>query len=63
MKVNEKAEPICTDNFFYDLFYGGYFNPEVFLVDKQMINDVNNAIQLIKKYKMALRDSGKMEEI
>lgn len=51
-----------SDEFYYDLFVGGYFAPEDFLEDKKDIKAVNEAIKLIKQYELLLIENGLCEE-
>lgn len=62
-QFNMDADPISsTDGFEYDLFYGGYLEPEKFLIDKSQIRKVKEAIEIINEYKEQLIDSGLYEE-
>ena len=49
MNIKENTS-ICTDDFMYDLFYGGYIKPEDILVDQNDINKVRSAIDIILEY-------------
>lgn len=42
---------ITTDDFFYDLITGGYIKPEKLLKNKEDINLVLDAVEIIKKFK------------
>lgn len=53
---------IYTDDFYYDLFVGGYLNPEAFLDNKKDIENLNNAIELIKQYELLLMENGICED-
>lgn len=50
MKLKENLE-ISTDDFYYDLFEGGYINPEEMLIDNDDIIAVENAINVIENFK------------
>lgn len=44
-----------TDNFWYDLFDGGYIKPETFLEDESA-KKVKEAILVLEEYKQLLMD-------
>ena len=51
MKFIEVDEPaVCSDDLFYDLFDGGYIKPEELLVDKDDIQKVQSAINLVREF-------------
>lgn len=59
--------PIYTEDFYYDLFTGGYFDPSKMyknITDDSVINqqDVERAIEVIELYKQVLIDNNLMEE-
>lgn len=62
MKTKER-EPMPTADFYYDLFMGGYFHPELFLENADDIYEVKNALYIIEKYKETLEENGLIEEI
>jgi hypothetical protein len=49
-----KRKPMPTEDFYHDLFVGGYFHPDMFLEDIKDIYEVKNALYIIEKYKEAL---------
>ncbi len=49
MEFIKKAR-IVTDDFFYDLFCGGYIKPEELLKNQEDIDKVKNAIEIIKDF-------------
>ena len=55
MKIKEGTD-ISTDDFWYDLFDGGYINPETFLEDEEDIVRVKNAIAVIRELQDSLED-------
>lgn len=63
MEVLSNVESVPTDDFLYDLFYGGYFRPDKFLKNEDDIKRVKNAIKVIKDYQNTLEDNDLLEEI
>jgi hypothetical protein len=55
MEFVKKAK-IVTDDFYYDLFEGGYIKPEKLLKNKEDIDKVNNAIKIIEDFKDSAED-------
>ena len=60
MEFVKKAK-IVTDDFFYDLFDGGYINPEKLLKNQEDIDKVKNAIKVIKDFKDSAEDKDILE--
>lgn len=60
LKANHK-DIIVTDDFYYDLFLGGYIKPEDFLI-KDDTYQINAAIQAIKDFEQLLRDRGILDD-
>lgn len=50
MKLKNGVEPIWSDEPHYDLFDGGYLNPEKFLENEKDIVKVREAIETIEEY-------------
>ena len=51
MKFIDVGEPVVsTDDLFYDLFVGGYVKPEKLLVDKEDVEKVQNAINIVQEF-------------
>ncbi len=50
MKFKKDAE-IATDDFYYDMFDGGYIKPEKLLESKEDVDKVKEAIKVIKLFK------------
>ena len=51
MKFIEVTEPaVSTDDLFYDLFVGGYIKPAKLLVDKEEIEKVQSAINIVQEF-------------
>lgn len=50
MKLKNGVEPIWSDEPHYDLFYGGYLDPEEFLDKENDIVKVRKAIETIEEY-------------
>jgi len=51
-----------TDDFYYDLFLGGYFKPEKFL-DEESAKKVKEAINIINQYENLLVENELIEEM
>lgn len=62
MKTKER-EPMPTDDFYHDLFVGGYFKPDDFLEDEWDIFIIKKSIERIKEYKRTLEQNNLIEEI
>lgn len=62
MKFKKNAE-IVTDDFYYDLFIGGYIKPEKLLKDQIDIDRVKIAIETIKDFKDSAESENIIEEI
>lgn len=60
MEFVKKAK-IVTDDFFYDLFNGGYIKPEKLLKNQEDIDKVKNAIEIIKDFKDSAEDKDILE--
>lgn len=58
---NENLESVVTDDFYYDLFIGGYFKPDKFL-DKDSAKKVKEAMKTIEDYEQLLIDNDLIEE-
>ena len=51
MKINnEKTQEAYTTDFYYDLFLGGYIEPEKYLENESDAQKVNDAIATIKEF-------------
>jgi len=54
-KFKEDAEPQCSSNdFWYDLVYGGYIKPEKVLADEDQIRRLKEAISVLNSFENAL---------
>lgn len=60
MEFVKKAK-IVTDDFYYDLFDGGYIKPEKLLKNQEDIDKVKNAIEIIKDFKESAEDDDILE--
>jgi len=56
MEFVKKAK-IVTDDFFYDLFDGGYIKPEKLLKNQEDIEKVKEAIKVISDFKDSAEDN------
>ena len=62
MKIREDAEAIATDDFYYDLFAGGYIKPEEMLSEEDA-KKVREAVSVITDFVDSLEEAGKLEEM
>ena len=60
MKLKKDAT-LITDDFWYDLFDGGYIKPEKLLEDQVDIDSVEEAINILEDFRESLDDI--LEEI
>jgi hypothetical protein len=49
-------EPLHTDDFWYDLFHGGYIKPENLLQNKDDVAKIKDAMQLLLQFKEELEE-------
>ena len=63
LKLKQASLPtVSTDDFYYDLFLGGYFKPEKFL-DEESAKKVQEAIDIINEYENLLVENELIEEM
>lgn len=55
MKIKEGCEA-STDDFWYDLTYGGYLKPEEILEDQADVERVREAIATIREFEAACEE-------
>jgi hypothetical protein len=55
MNFKENLE-MYTDDFWYDVFDGGYISPEKLLEDSEEISRINNAIEILKEFREACEE-------
>ena len=60
MEFVKKAK-IVTDDFWYDLFDGGYIKPEKLLKNQEDIDKVKNAMEIITDFRDSAEDSDIIE--
>jgi hypothetical protein len=60
LKTKKNAEPVITDDFFYDLFDGGYIKPDKLLKEKST-EKVREAIATIEEFRQLLEDEDLIE--
>lgn len=60
MEFVKKAK-ISTDDFYYDLFDGGYIKPEKLLKSKDDMEKVKSAIAVIKDFKSSAEKADILE--
>lgn len=61
MEFKENVK-ITTDDFFYDLFLGGYIKPKDILVNEDDIARVNDAIDVIQDFYADLDEADIIED-
>lgn len=57
-----ELESVGTDDFYYDLFKGGYFKPEKFLAEISA-EKVKEAISIINQYESLLENNELLKEM
>ncbi len=62
MKTKKDVIPVCTSEFYYDLFDGGYIDPENLLIKKDA-KKVREAIWTIIEFRETLEEAGLLEEM
>lgn len=45
------SDMACSDGFGYGLFDGGYINAKVIIADEKQLNEITEAIKLLRKFK------------
>lgn len=60
-KFKDNLDSIVSDDFWYDLFEGGYIQPRELLADKGQIKEVEKAIEILQNFYGDLEDSGLIE--
>lgn len=63
MKFKSIEEPQPTDDFWYDVFKGGYIKPEDFLEDPEDIQKVREAIRVLEEFERGLYDNELIEDM
>ena len=61
--IREDASPVPSSDVYYDLFDGGYLNPENFLKNDTAIMEVRAAMSVINTYLAELEDAGILEAL
>lgn len=51
MKLKENIPVMCTSDFWYDIFDGGYITPKMFLEDQADIEAVENAMAIVDEFR------------
>lgn len=62
MKFKQLEDPITSNDTYYDLFDGGYIVPEEILADVRDVIRVRAAIETIREFLEAARETGTLEE-
>ena len=63
MVVKGVAPEMATEDFWYDLFYGGYIRTADFLEYEEDIEQVEKAVEVLQKFREALFFSQKITEM
>lgn len=63
MNFKKREEPQPTDDFWYDVFDGGYIKPEDFLEDQEDIDKVREAIKVLYEFEKGLYDNELIEDM
>jgi hypothetical protein len=56
-------QKIITNDFFYDLFDGGYIKPEDLLKDENDVETIKNAIKIIKEFRDLAEENDVLDHI
>ena len=51
VRINEDVEPVGVDDFWYDLFEGGYIKPKDFVYYPGALAVIEEAIAVLKSFK------------
>jgi hypothetical protein len=60
-KFKEHAEVVNSSELYYDLFEGGYIDPDKLLVDQTQIDLVNEAISIVEDFLSGAEEAGLIE--
>jgi hypothetical protein len=63
MKFKKDVEPIATDDFWYDLFEGGYIKPKEIIDDPSDLRILQNAISVVEEFRDQLEKQDLIEYI
>ena len=61
-KFKKDAEPVTSDDFWYDLTDGGYIKPELLLEEIEQIHELEKAIKTIRSFEMEAEEEGLLIE-
>lgn len=56
MEINEDLEGMSTQDFWYDLMYGGYIKPEVICADPADAQRVRDAMAVLAEFENSILD-------
>jgi hypothetical protein len=56
-------QKIITNDFFYDLFDGGYIKPEDLLKNENDVETIKNAIKIIKEFRDLAEENDVLDHI
>jgi len=62
-ELKKKYKQTASSDFWYDVFDGGYLNPEDFLESEKDIELVNNAKAVLKMYRNTIDKEGVVDEL
>ncbi|MCK5018694.1 MAG: hypothetical protein KAS32_16655 [Candidatus Peribacteraceae bacterium] len=63
MIFKKDAQPVASDDFWYDLFDGGYIKPQKLLENSSDIEKVETAIGILEDFKTTMENAGLLEEM
>lgn len=61
LKLKPDAKPFSTEDFLYDLFYGGYIKPREIL-EEESAKEVCDAVSIVLDFIQLTEESGIFEE-
>lgn len=62
LKLKPDAKPFATEDFLYDLFYGGYIKPSEIL-EEESAKKVCDAVSVVLDFIQLTEESGIFEEV
>ncbi len=62
MQLKDGVEIPSMEDFYYDLFDGGYIKPEELLDDPEAAENVRRAIRVIQRFEQLLLDASEEDE-
>ena len=62
-KFSQDDDITTSDDYYYDLFDGGYIKPMEMLETQEQIDIVDNAVAIIESFLAAAEEAGKLESM